>query len=195
MNISSLLPSSISMLDSGARARASASPRTYTSPFQATGGNSNGGTTASISDAAKALWAAEVSEAAASTSSKTAATSSYFVTSHYWLSDYVHESESHAKNMCDLYTKQPDEILYDAYSVDHPPLRFAGSNEVATDEAISQFKSQAQTVLTEREQIISSGLEAGLSYADIFDQIINHYDATPMAYREKTCWGLFDVSP
>ena len=107
-----------------------------------------------------------------------------------WLSDACHADPSTAaKYTFEFASNSSNEIGYDADSLDHPPVRFAGSKEIVTPESIKYFNQMKDKTTSEKMDIYNSEKAKGTSDADIMDMILAYNDAQPEEYKKMTGWG------
>ena len=108
-----------------------------------------------------------------------------------WLSDACHsDASTAAKYTYEFASNSSNEIGYDADSLDHPPVRFAGSKEIVTPESIKYFNQMKDKTTSEKMNIYNSEKAKGTSDADIMDMILAYNDAQPDEYRKMTGWGF-----
>ena len=128
------------------------------------------------------------------TSSSSASGSKYVLSAdsqYKWLSDACHsDASTAAKYTYEFASNSSNEIGYDADSLDHPPVRFAGSKEIVTPESIKYFNQMKDKTTSEKMNIYNSEKAKGTSDADIMDMILAYNDAQPEEYRKMTGWGF-----
>ena len=108
-----------------------------------------------------------------------------------WLSDACHsDASTAAKYTYEFASNSSNEIGYDADSLDHPPVRFAGSKEIVTPESIKYFNQMKDKTTSEKISIYNAEKAKGTSEADIMDMILAYNDAQPEEYRKMTGWGF-----
>jgi hypothetical protein len=112
--------------------------------------SSTSSTAASNADVVSISSEAQQLLQASQTSSTTNNTSKYVLSadSNYkWLSDACHaDSSTAAKYTYEFASNSSNEIGYDADSLDHPPIRFAGSKEIVTPEKLKYFQQMKDCV-------------------------------------------------
>jgi hypothetical protein len=155
--------------------------------------SSTSSTAASNADVVSISSEAQQLLQASQTSSTTNNTSKYVLSadSNYkWLSDACHaDSSTAAKYTYEFASNSSNEIGYDADSLDHPPIRFAGSKEIVTPEKLKYFQQMKDQTTSEKMDIYNAEKAKGTSDADIMDMILAYNDAQPEEYRKMTGWG------
>ena len=155
--------------------------------------SSTSSTAASNADVVSISSEAQQLLQASQTSSTTNNTSKYVLSadSNYkWLSDACHaDSSTAAKYTYEFASNSSNEIGYDADSLDHPPIRFAGSKEIVTPEKLKYFQQMKDQTTSEKMDIYNAEKAKGTSDADIMDMILAYNDAQPEEYRKMTVWG------
>ena len=111
-----------------------------------------------------------------------------------WLSKVAHEDPNLAESFAKAMISQPDGIMYDGDSIDHPPLRFAISKEIITPEKEAEFNKQSASVLADRKQIYQEERAKGKSYAEILDKLIHNKDLLPDSYKKIITWGTDQIA-
>jgi hypothetical protein len=155
--------------------------------------SSTSSTAASNADVVSISSEAQQLLQASQTSSTTNNTSKYVLSadSNYkWLSDACHaDSSTAAKYTYEFASNSSNEIGYDADSLDHPPIRFAGSKEIVTPEKLKYFQQMKDQTTSEKMDIYNAEKAKGTSDADIMDMILAYNDAQPEEYKKMTGWG------
>ena len=150
--------------------------------------SSTSSTAASNADVVSISSEAQQLLQASQTSSTTNNTSKYVLSadSNYkWLSDACHaDSSTAAKYTYEFASNSSNEIGYDADSLDHPPIRFAGSKEIVTPEKLKYFQQMKDQTTSEKMDIYNAEKAKGTSDADIMDMILAYNDAQPEEYRK-----------
>ena len=155
--------------------------------------SSTSSTAASNADVVSISSEAQQLLQASQTSSTTNNTSKYVLSAdsqYKWLSEACHaDSSTAAKYTYEFASNSSNEIGYDADSLDHPPIRFAGSKEIVTPEKLKYFQQMKDQTTSEKMDIYNAEKAKGTSDADIMDMILAYNDAQPEEYRKMTGWG------